>query len=122
MSVISDSDRLIYRYNDGTQDIFADPSVLLREAYERADIDKLHTQIKLPEIGPEEEYAIDRLRLSWASTRNLALIVREVFGIPEFDRLTGKGLVESQVIGLWYDFCKWCNQKKNPPSKPQTSP
>jgi len=95
MDTWTDEQRAIfeYRWTDGTPR-FADPLAIRRALLEVTDwkIDA----IKQCNGGPIEKER---------ANRDLAQIAIEVFGLPPFDPLTGKGATEAMALAIYNAFC-----------------
>lgn len=103
--------RLIYEFFDGENYRKVDPSVVSRKL-EKHPTYRPDVHLPLAEKGEEEAIQI------------ILDAVRESFGLPVFDSLSGSGLTEVELIDLLTDFSYWVDdiKKKLPNSPTQLQP
>lgn len=114
-------DRLIYSYFDGEKTVHADPLQVLRDLRYHAGQDPYKLSETASKSYPDQkraEISENDFREGMEAERVLLEAIRKTFGLAEFDRSTGKGLLLEQVKSIWNDFCRFLSQKKTsgPPS------
>ncbi len=104
-------ERLIYRYWNGHQQIFADPLVLYRRMLTKG-----------PELSIDMKVSTSPMKdAAEAHVRMLAKI-REIFCIEDFEK-DGMGLTELETVELLNHFLVYCDllkKKSNPSPTPST--
>jgi hypothetical protein len=124
----------IFPYNDGFEDLFADPLVIQRRLFEATQgqfytrlMPESQTTARSPGLGPdgkplpplpEERIAADAVALPASAA--VVEAVRYAFELLPWDRKTGEGLTEEQVIDLLDEYHAWCAKKNASTEEPPT--
>ena len=121
-------DRKIFSYNDGFEDVHADPGEIdyrFAKASESEDMDTLNKWLEVPDedatTSPDtamekamEKARESRLQQFAEACHRLDPIVRHAFEIRPFDRKTGQGMLHEEVINLYLAYMEWkFDLKKN---------
>jgi len=112
-------ERNIYKYNDGTRDVFADPSVLdyrIIKAFDKENMKVIENQLELPRKEDGEidwdGMSEDAMRLFADACCRLDPLVREAFEIAPFNKEDGTGLLQVEVIKIYMDYIAWKDSLK----------
>ncbi len=114
-------ERRIYKYFNGFDDVFVDPSEVdyrLMKSSESEDMATLDKWLELPqdEEGTLLEDKIDpkQMELFSEACHRLDPIIRSAFDVKPFDNKTGLGLIHEEVLHLYLDYIEWrLSVKKN---------
>lgn len=122
------SNRRIFEFNDGESSIFFDPSEVDYHINRLGIDDLIFTdRVKMIPMTADgsfdlESAAPEDVRLLEDTFKDVEPLIREAFGIPPFDRATGKGLLYAEVIELYSRFCDWRESLKKSMNPVQLSP
>jgi hypothetical protein len=109
-SPFSESDRLVFSYHNGKERVFADPLELERKIrFLLGNPGTLVDKINSTDLNSGDTASI---REALQAQEKLAIGVREVFQLPDFDTKTGGGMTEAMVFSVWASFCAWLDSKK----------
>lgn len=90
--------RRIFPYHDGRADVFGDPLAIRRAMVRLAQPD---------DIEQVQKEAAQPLAFANPALDRLVAIVRGAFDLAPFDRATGGGLTEDEVLGVLKAFYDW---------------
>lgn len=96
-------ERQIFRFFDGSHEVAADPLqlwcdfVLACQGEHQVILEKTQSKSDI-----ERAEALPRA----------AFAARAAFRLDPYDRDTGTGLTDTQVLGLLFKFLEWCQEKK----------
>lgn len=115
--MFSEADRLVYRWNDGTQERVSDPLALRRALVVAAggDLAKAARDAVHPPLPEGTELEPERRLALEAAEERLAGIVAEGFGVKRFDPEAASGLTEAMLMRLWAHWCGWMEKNAGPP-------
>lgn len=124
----TDQDRMVFSYHDGETTVYIDPLAAYRKimVMTRGKPNQLQESMmarleapdpKLMETAPqaylamENEYA-SKLQAAAEAAELLENVVRSIFQMKPFDRMTGKGADAYLCLKVWKDFARFMAQKK----------
>jgi len=110
--MFTDKERKIFKYHDGTKDVYADPLAMNRKlrALMAGNPEKV-----VAAYNGDDDIAAD------AAAEVFFPAIAEAFQVTRFNRLTGEGFVDEDLLKLWEMFQAWLLEKKNRAANSPTS-
>ena len=106
------SKRNIFKYWDGYKTVYGDPLAIAQAI----DLDSEYRS----DIHPAQSQSENSKQAAAAMNVCLAAY-RRAFKLKEYNSATGKGLTESEIISLHWDFCDYLDGLKKNISEPVTT-
>lgn len=126
----SDSDKKVFKYNDGQKDVYADPLDVRRRLLQSSGgaFYRLCQQAREPEPPPELPAGAPPadqggpgyehfLMAALTARGRLNAAMRQAFGLPEFDPTKPGGVTEAMVDRIYDEYVKFMEGEEKPDGK-----
>lgn len=108
------TNREIFKYHNGEQDLFADPKAIERKLRISLGGDPATTLKALWAKDDEGKLTASDVEYMIAEEKMIDA-TRKAFGLQPLDPFKGTGATDELALKLWSEFWDWMDEKKKPP-------
>ena len=107
--MFSDEARNVFKYNDGTKDVYADPLDVRRRMMRatNGEMDLILEDYGRKVKDADGKFLPEEYMRKATAEESLATAVREAFRLPPFDPETGLGATDSRALEVFVEFDGW---------------
>ncbi|OAI39612.1 hypothetical protein AYO40_01220 [Planctomycetaceae bacterium SCGC AG-212-D15] len=105
-------ERKVFKYHNGISDVWADPLALNR---------KIRALMNGDPAKVVANYNSDNQNESDAAAELFFPAIARAFEVAPFDKATGEGFVDEDLLKLWEMFQSWLDEKKKKEESSRTS-